>query len=82
MFIVVRGKAERVAEINAYLYSGQKVATGLIHGTFGTFCVVDTATDDRYASEYLLNRIQSGPYGATMFETMMEADAYIAAEKD
>jgi hypothetical protein len=82
MFIVVRGKAERVAEINAYLYAGQTVATGVINGKYGSFCIVDTGTDDKYRSEYLLNRIQSGPYGAIMFNTMMEADAYIAGEKD
>lgn len=82
MFIVVRGKAERVAEVNAYLYAGQSVATGIINGTFGSFCIVDTGTDDRYRSEYLLGRLQSGPFGAVMFDTMAEADKYIELEKD
>lgn len=82
MFIVVRGKAERVAEVEAYLYHGQHVATKPVTGRFGTFVIVDTGTDDRYISEYLLNRIQSGPYGAILFATMMESDIYIANEKD
>lgn len=82
MFIVVRGKAERVAEVSAYLYKGQSVATGVINGTYGSFCIVDTGTDELYGSEYLLNRILSGPYGAKLFHTMAEADKYIELEKD
>lgn len=82
MFIVVRGKAERVAEVSAYLYKDQSVATAPVTGMFGTFVIVDTGTDDLYRCEYLLNRILSGPYGAIMFHTMMEADTYIANEKD
>jgi hypothetical protein len=80
-FIVVRGKADRMASVERYLYEGQSVVTAPITGTFGTFVIVDTGTDESYRSEYILGRLQSG-FGAKMFDTREEADAYIAAEKD
>lgn len=82
MFIAVRGKADRMQEVPAYLYSGQSVATEPVTGLYGTFVVVDTGEDNAYASEYLAGRLQSGMFGATVFDTREEAEAYIEAEKD
>lgn len=84
MFIVVRGNANHttVATVERYLYHGQSIAQGPVTGMYGTFMIVDTGTDDLYRSEYLLGRLQSGPYGAVLFHTMAEADKYIELEKD
>lgn len=82
MFIAVRGKSTRMHEIDAYLYNGQTVVSEPITGTFGTFVVVDTGSDNAYRANYVAGRLQSGMFGATVFETREEADAYIEAEKD
>lgn len=80
-FIVVRGKADRMASVERYLYEGQSVVSEPVTGLYGTFVIVDTGTDESYRSEYILGRLQSG-FGAVMFDTREEADAYIASEKD
>lgn len=82
MFIAVRGKADRMHEVPAYLYSGHSVATEPVTGTYGTFVIVDTGEDNAYASEYLAGRLQSGMFGATVFNSREDADAYIKAEMD
>lgn len=79
MFIVVRGKSTRMHEVAAYLYNGQSVVSEPQTGTYGTFVVVDAGTD-AYRANYLAGRFQSGMFGATVFETLPEAYAYIAAE--
>lgn len=81
MFIAVRGKAERMQEVAAYLYSDQKVISEPVTGIYGTFVVVDAGTDT-YRANYLAGRFQSGMFGATVFETREEAYAYIAEEMD
>jgi hypothetical protein len=84
MFIVVRGNTTHttVHTVERYLYHGQSIAQGPVTGMYGTFMIVDTGTDDQRISEYLLGRLQSGPYGAILFHTMLEADTYIENEKD
>lgn len=79
MFIAVRGKAERMQEVDAYLYNGQTVISEPVTGIYGTFVVVDAGTD-AYRASYVAGRLQSGMFGATVFETREEADAYIAGE--
>lgn len=81
MFIAVRGRSNRMHEIDAYLYNGQTVVSEPVEGTYGTFVVVDAGTD-AYRASYVAGRLQSGMFGATVFETREEADAYIVAEKD
>lgn len=82
MFIAVRGRARYIEQVKAYLYDGQNVVTEPVQGTYGTFVVVDTGTADTYRSEYIRDRLQSGMFGATLFDTLEEATAYIEAEKD
>jgi hypothetical protein len=82
MFIAVRGKAERMQEIEAYLYNGQSVVTEPVTGIYGTFVIVDTANADAYRAHYVAGRLQSGMFGATVFDTLEEADAYVKAEMD
>ena len=81
MFIAVRGRANRMHEIDAYLYNGQTVVSEPQTGTYGTFVVVD-AGDDAYRANYVAGRLQSGMFGTKVFETREEAYAYIAEEKD
>lgn len=80
MFIAVRGKAERLREVPAYLYAGQAIVSEPVVSIYGAFVVVDTGTDDTYRSEYVRDRIQSGMFGATLFPTLAEAQDYIAFE--
>jgi hypothetical protein len=82
MFIVVRGKADRMHEVAAYLYNGQSVVTEPVESIYGTFVIVDTGADNAYASEYLAGRLQSGMFGASVFITMEEAEAYIESESE
>jgi len=81
MFIVVGGKAERMREVPAYLYSGQSVAVQPVETRFGSMCIVDTGSDDNYRATYLKERIGSGMFGAVLFETLAEAQAYIEEAK-
>lgn len=81
MFIAVRGKSERMREIDAYLYNGQTVVTEPVTGTYGTFVVVD-AGKDAYRANYVAGRLQSGMFGTKVFDTMAEALGYIEFEKD
>lgn len=82
MFIAVRGKSTRMEEVPAYLYSGQSVVTEPVTGMFGTFVIVDTGDADAYRANYVAGRLQSGMFGASVFGTLEEAQAYIEAEKD
>lgn len=82
MFISVRGRENRMHEVNAYLYEGQSVISEPVTGRFGTFVIVDAGTD-AYRAEYLRDRLQSGMFGAVLFDTPLEdVEAYIEAEKD
>lgn len=82
MFIAVRGRANRMHEIDAYLYNGQTVVSEPVTGLYGTFVIVDAGTD-AYRAEYLRDRLQSRMFGATLFDTPLEdVEAYIEAEKD
>jgi hypothetical protein len=82
MFIAVRGKQERISQVAAFLYKDQSVVTEPVTGLYGTFVIVDTGSEDAYRANYLAGRLQSGMYGATVFDTREAAEAYIEAEKD
>jgi hypothetical protein len=70
-------------EVQAYLYDGQKIISDPVTGTFGTFVIVDTGDSDAYRCEYVRDRLQSGMFGATLFDSPLEdVEAYIEAEKD
>lgn len=81
MFIVVGGKAERMHEVQAYLYSGQIVLVQPVETRFGSMLIVDTGDADTYRAEYVRDRINSGMFGAVLFETIEEAKAYIEEAK-
>ena len=81
MFIAVRGKESRMQEVHAYLYNGQDIVTEPVSGIYGTFVIVD-AGPDAYRANYVAGRLQSGMFGATVFDTLEEADAYVKAEMD
>ena len=83
MFIVVRGKAERMREIPRYLYEGQSVAVQPVETRYGSsMLIVDTGTDDNYLSNYIAERLHSGMFGAVLFGTLAEAQAYIDSENE
>lgn len=78
MFIAVSGKTERLREVDAYLYSGQSVITAPVDTRYGNaIVIVDTGSEDRYRAEYVRDRINSGLFGAVLFDTLPEAEAYI-----
>lgn len=81
MFISVRGRSDRMHEIDAFLYHGQTVVTEPVTGTYGTFVVVD-AGKDAYRANYVAGRLQSGNFGTKVFDTLAEALGYIELEKD
>jgi hypothetical protein len=82
MFIVVGGKPESLKSVPAYLYAGQSVITEEpIPTFFGAVVIVDTGSDDLYRAEYVRDRISSGLFGAKLFQTREEADAYIEEQK-
>lgn len=82
MFIVVGGKAERMHNVQAYLYSGQTVLVQPVETRFGSMLIVDTGDSGTYRSEYVRDRINSdGGFGARLFETIEEAKAYIEEAK-
>jgi hypothetical protein len=81
MFIVVGGKSERMREVPAYLYSGQSVLVEPVETRFGSMLIVDTGSEDRYRAEYVRDRINSGMFGAVLFESIEDAKAYINEAK-
>lgn len=83
MFLTVRGKADRMHEVPAYLYTGQSVVTAPEITRYGSAVViVDLGTTDRNRSEYVRDRLGSGLFGAVLFNTLEEATSYIESEKD
>jgi hypothetical protein len=78
MYIVATGKEYRMREIPAYLYSGQTVVTEPEETMYGTFAViVDTGSNDLYRANYVRDRIASGMFGAVVFTSRNEADAFV-----
>jgi len=83
MFVVVGGKAENMRIIPAYLYSGQSIAVQPVETRFGSMLIVDTGSDDLYRATYIKDRILSiGSFGAVLFETLADAQAYIEDAKE
>lgn len=80
MFIVVRGRADRMHEIKAYLYGGQSIVSEPVQGMFGSFVIVESAHG--MSGKMFADRVASGLFGARQFETRAEAEAYIEEEKD
>jgi len=81
-YIVVTGKQHRMREIPAYLYSGQTVVTEPVETLYGTYAViVDTGSNDTYRANYVRDRISSGMFGAVVFTSRPEADAFIEGLK-
>ena len=77
MFITVSGRAERMREVPAYLYEGQSIVAQPVETRFSSVLIVDTGSAERYRAEYVRDRIASGMFGAVLFETLAEAEAYI-----
>lgn len=81
-YIVVTGKQHRMREIPAYLYSGQSVVTGPVETLYSTWAViVDTGSNDSYRANYVRDRIASGMFGAVVFTSRPEADAFVEGLK-
>lgn len=78
MFLVVRGKKERMGEIQAYLYAGQAIVSEPEETRFGTFVIVESAHGP--AGRMLAGRLSSGNFGASEFETLKDAQDYIKSE--
>ena len=80
MFVVVRGRADRMHEVPAYLYGGQSIVSEAVETEFGSVMqVIESAHG--LAGKMLADRLSSGLFGARQFETREEADAYIESEK-
>lgn len=82
MFITTCTRPDRVREVRSYLYEGQTIVGLPTETRYGTFQIVDTGTDERYRSEYLRDRLSSGLFGANLFDTLEEAEAYIETWKE
>jgi hypothetical protein len=87
-FIVVRGKNEPafIPTVERYLYDGQSVVSEPVENWFGSaMVVVDTGNETgpgiAYRDQYLADRFTSGNFGAKLFVTREEADAYIESER-
>jgi hypothetical protein len=77
MYVVARARQDRVEEVQAYLYSGQKII-GQTESRFGTFLIVESAHG--LAGRMLADRLASGMFGAREFATLQEAREYIESE--
>jgi len=68
--------------VERYLYEGQKIV-GLPQTTdYGIkYLIVDTGTNNQYRSEYIRDRLNSGPFGAVLFTSLPEAEKYIEDRK-
>lgn len=82
MSYVVVGAADNDrtrAVLERYLYEGQKIVGEPVKTERGTvYLLVDTGTNDTYRSQYITDRLNSGPFGAKLFKSRPEAEAYIA----
>lgn len=79
MFLTVRGKADRMHEVSAYLYAGQEIVSEPVETRFGTFVIVESAHG--MAGRMLAGRLSSGNFGVSEFETLEDAQDYIESEK-
>jgi hypothetical protein len=79
MFVVARVKADRVHEVEAYLYNGQNIVSEPVLNEFGSAMVIVESAHG-LAGKMLADRLASGLMGASQFQTREEADAYIQSE--
>jgi len=79
MFVVARVKADRINEVQAYLYSGQRIVSEPVLNGLGSAMVI-VESDHGLAGKMLADRLASGLMGAIQFQTREEADAYVEAE--
>jgi hypothetical protein len=79
MFIVARGKAERIHEGQAYLYGGQSIVSEPVLNGFGSAMVIVESVHGM-AGKMLADRLSSGLFGAWQCETLEQANAYIQSE--
>lgn len=79
MFIVARVKAERIHEVQAYLYNGQKIVSEPVLNGYGSAMVI-VESQHGMSGKMLADRLASGLMGASQFQTREEADAYVQEE--
>jgi hypothetical protein len=82
-YIVVRAaENERTRQtLERYLYEGQKIVGEPVRSEFDSqYFIVDTGTNDTYRSQYITDRLNSGPFGAKLFTSLPEAELYIQRE--
>lgn len=79
MFIVARVKADRIHEVQAYLYSGQSIVSDPVLNGYGSAMVIVESAHGM-SGKMLADRLASGLMGAAQFQTREEADAYVKSE--
>ena len=79
-YIVVRGKSRTfVQTVERYLYDGQRVVSEPVETMFGSQVVIVESPDAN--AQYVADRLQSGMFGARVFDTRTEAEDYIRSEQ-
>lgn len=82
-FIAVKVPAHRIAEVERYLYDGQRVVTEPVATEFGGLAVIVELEEgtSEYRANYLADRFASASnIVAQVFESKDEAAAYIDRE--
>lgn len=74
-YIVVTGQERRMREVEAYLYTGQSVIAGPVQTGWGSYAVIVESPEAN--AQYVADRLGSGMFGARVFDTRQDADAYI-----
>jgi hypothetical protein len=79
MFVVARTTPRRIHEVQAYLYAGQTIVRTGIPVEFGSEAAI---VESVYGlpGKMLADRLMSGMIGASSFETLEEAEAYVRDE--
>lgn len=79
-YLVVRGKSRTfVQTVERYLYDGQSVVSEPVETMFGSQVVIVESPDAN--AQYVADRLQSGMFGARVFDTRTEAEDYIRSEQ-
>lgn len=83
-YVVVRAtENERTrATLERYLYDGQNIVGEPVKSEWwgSQYFIVDTGTNDTYRSQYITDRLNTGPFGARLFTSLPEAEKYIQDE--
>ena len=78
-YLVVRGKSRTfVQTVERFLYDGQSVVSEPVETMFGSQVVIVESPDAN--AQYVADRLQSGMFGARVFDTRTEAEAAIAED--